>query len=146
MSYSYFDRDKRQQKAYPRQLNESTSTCGHKVTWWPADSMCCRKFKSNDIIGRYLVNGRWCFGKFRLFPDIIRPPPAAPPVDSLGESLIWLFLCNCCCWCCWYIWWLLLFMILVGSAHSLPPFSYRRLFDVCRMSLDDLNGFSDNAS
>lgn len=102
---------------YPRQLNESTIMCGHKLTWWPALSMCKRKSKSADIIGKYRVSGRWCFGKLRLLPATIRP-------DSLFSLDIMLPR------------WLPL---------PLSSRSCMRWVDD-RISLDDLNGLSLSAS
>lgn len=102
---------------YPRQLYESTIMCGHNVTWWPALSMCKRKSKSADIIGKYRVNGRWCFGRLRLLPATIRP-------DSLFSLDIMLPR------------WLPL---------PLSSRSCIRCVDE-RISLDDLNGLSLSAS
>lgn len=103
--------------SYPLQLCESSITCGHNVTWWPAVSMCCLKSRSDDIMGRYRVNGLWCFGKFLLCPEVMR-----------GESLV--SLCD---------------KALFRLIRS--PFSCKRCdeIDLCR-SFDDLNGFSDRAS
>lgn len=53
---------------------ESTKTCGHKSIWWPADSICCRKSKSGENIGRYLVRGLWCLGKAERLRSLLLPP------------------------------------------------------------------------
>lgn len=102
---------------YPRQLNESTMMCGHNVTWWPALSMCKRKSKSADIIGKYRVNGRWCFGRLRLLPATMRPDSLFS-LDIMLPRWLPLPLSSRSC-----IWWL-----------------------DDRISLDDLNGLSLSAS
>lgn len=58
---------------HPRQLLESRNTWGHIVIWWPADSMCCRRSKVEEKIGRYRVNGLWCRGRLRFRSMISRP-------------------------------------------------------------------------
>lgn len=68
----------------------SRNTCGQSATWWPADSMWCRKSRSTDIFGRYLVKGRWCLGKFLLLPatSVWELLPVESSVAILFESFV----------------------------------------------------------
>lgn len=48
----WLGRKRLEKRFYPRQLDESMITCGQSVTWWPALSMCIRRSKSADMIGK----------------------------------------------------------------------------------------------